>query len=110
MSAIHPSMYRLAIIPVHNSSEGPCFYMLARNLVRSVILKPELGVPLSTKFLIATGVQARFHAIKAAPESIRAARAFANAVRKGVGPKGPTLASNREGMTTGTPLVSDCLS
>eukprot|EP00965_Chrysotila_dentata_P063439 2102839-Pleurochrysis_carterae.AAC.1 len=43
MSAIHQSMYRLAIFPVHNSSEKPMF-LHAGTQFGSAVLRPELGV------------------------------------------------------------------
>eukprot|EP00965_Chrysotila_dentata_P060589 2007919-Pleurochrysis_carterae.AAC.1 len=89
-------MYRLAIFPVHNSSERPMF-LHADTRFGSAVLKPELGVAGSAKFSISTGVQARLKSMKAASELPGAAEASADATREGVGPAGPTPAQDREG-------------
>eukprot|EP00965_Chrysotila_dentata_P006690 218643-Pleurochrysis_carterae.AAC.1 len=60
MSAIHQSMYKLTIFPVHNSSEKPMF-LHAGTQFGSAMLRPELGVAGSAKFSIATGTQARLN-------------------------------------------------
>eukprot|EP00965_Chrysotila_dentata_P147778 4877765-Pleurochrysis_carterae.AAC.2 len=56
---------------------------------------------------VAMEAQARLHVTKAAPESPRAAEASADATREGVGPAGPTPASDREGLAISPPLISD---
>eukprot|EP00965_Chrysotila_dentata_P050699 1680960-Pleurochrysis_carterae.AAC.1 len=89
-------MYRLAIFPVHNSSEKPVF-LHADTRFGSAVLKPELGVAESAKLSISTGAQTRLNSIKAASESPGAAEASADAAQEGVGPAGPTPAQDREG-------------
>eukprot|EP00965_Chrysotila_dentata_P091052 3006619-Pleurochrysis_carterae.AAC.1 len=105
MSAIHQSMYRLAIFPVHNSSEEPI---------------PELGVAGSAKFSIVTGAQARLNVMKAsentgvanipddaAREGVGPEGPATDVARDGVGPAGPTPDPDREGVVPGLPHTSD---
>eukprot|EP00965_Chrysotila_dentata_P007203 234006-Pleurochrysis_carterae.AAC.1 len=96
MSAIHQSMYKLAIFPVHNSSEKPMF-LHAGTRFGSATLRPELGVAGSAKFSIATGTQARLNEMKTS-ESPRAADTPDKAAWEGVGPAGPTTDVAREGV------------
>eukprot|EP00965_Chrysotila_dentata_P159459 5267720-Pleurochrysis_carterae.AAC.1 len=75
-------MYRLAIFPVHNSSEKPIF-LHAGTRFGSAVPRPELGVAGSAKFSISTGAQAHLNSMKAASESLGAAEASVDAAREG---------------------------
>eukprot|EP00965_Chrysotila_dentata_P080517 2656539-Pleurochrysis_carterae.AAC.1 len=66
MSAIHQSMYRLAIFPVHNNSSEKPMFLHGGTRFGSAVLRPELGVAGSAKLSISTGTQARLNSMKAA--------------------------------------------
>eukprot|EP00965_Chrysotila_dentata_P005355 176208-Pleurochrysis_carterae.AAC.1 len=89
-------MYKLAIFPVHNSSEKPLF-LHAGTRFGSATLRPELGVDGSAKFSIATGTQARLNVMKTS-EIPMAADTPNKAAWEGVGPAGPTTDVAREGV------------
>eukprot|EP00965_Chrysotila_dentata_P252461 6210688-Pleurochrysis_carterae.AAC.1 len=86
MSAIHQSKYWLAIFPVYNLSEGPCYYMLTR--VFAALCSNQSSALLDPQRYRSRGGGYRRAYMQ--HESSRAAEASADAAREGVGPAGTT--------------------
>eukprot|EP00965_Chrysotila_dentata_P250527 6209501-Pleurochrysis_carterae.AAC.3 len=103
-------MYRLAILPVHNSFETPIF-LHAGTRFGKPCSNPSLVLLDSQSYRSQRGAQARLDAMKATPNPLEVAEeASADAAWEGMGLAGHTSASDREGVAPGThPILAEVI-